>query len=197
MAVQPELTSGETVLWSGRPNPGVIFHHQDLYLIPFSLLWGGFAIFWEASVTGMTGFSRPNAAPGFFPVWGIPFVVVGQYMIWGRFIYGAWLARRTFYAITNRRVVVVQNGWRRQIGSAFIDSLQTILKDGNARGVGTLRFTPDVSLWNNSRRQGFSSWIPVAISNGVPVFLDIDDVDSVYRLLSDQREKLRTAKSAD
>lgn len=194
IAIQPELGSGESVLWSGRPKPGVIFHKQDILMIPFSLLWGGFAIFWEFSAAGITGFSRHASPPGFFLLWGVPFVLIGQYLIWGRFIYAAWLSRRTFYAITNRRVVVVQNGLKHQIASAFIDSLQTIVKDGNSKGIGSLRLTPNAPLWYGSRQQGFAGWTPIAVGS-TPAFLDIDDVDSVYRVLSEQREKLRAGKS--
>jgi hypothetical protein len=53
VAVQPELLSGESIVWAGQPNTRVIFHKQDLYMVPFSLLWGGFAIFWEAGVSGL------------------------------------------------------------------------------------------------------------------------------------------------
>src|SRR6267154_5798658 len=55
-AIQPELTSGESILWAGQPNTRVIFHKEDLFLIPFSLLWGGFAIFWEGAGGGVLGF---------------------------------------------------------------------------------------------------------------------------------------------
>jgi len=51
-AVQPELTSGEGVLCIGQPNPNRIFYKEDIFLVPFSLLWCGFAIFWEAGVAG-------------------------------------------------------------------------------------------------------------------------------------------------
>jgi hypothetical protein len=51
-AVQPELAAGESILWAGQPSRRVTFHKQDLFLIPFSLMWGGFAIFWEAGVMG-------------------------------------------------------------------------------------------------------------------------------------------------
>lgn len=49
-AIQPELVTGESILWTGQPDTSIVFHKDDLYLIPFSLLWGGFAIFWEGAV---------------------------------------------------------------------------------------------------------------------------------------------------
>src|SRR5579859_7840724 len=105
--LQDELSPGESVLWAGRPNPSVIFHPSDWALVPFSLLWGGFAIFWEAGVTGIFGFGNGKSAPLFFMLWGIPFVVAGQYFIWGRFFYAAWRKKRIFYVITNLRVIVI------------------------------------------------------------------------------------------
>ena len=119
MALQPEIVSGESILWTGQPNPGVIFHKEDVFLIPFSLLWGGFAIFWEAGVAGYWGSGARSGAPwAFGMIWGIPFVLIGQYLIWGRFFYAAWKKKRTHYGVTNRRVLVVQNGWKRQMASA-------------------------------------------------------------------------------
>ena len=46
--VQMELMSGENLYWAGMPNRGVVFHSDDWAMVPFSLLWGGLAIFWEA-----------------------------------------------------------------------------------------------------------------------------------------------------
>jgi hypothetical protein len=48
-----ELLSDEAIEWTGRPNPAVVFHREDLYMIPFSLLWGGFAIFWLLGASGI------------------------------------------------------------------------------------------------------------------------------------------------
>lgn len=191
-AIQPELTSGESVLWAGQPNRRIVLHKQDALLIPFSLLWGGFAIFWELGVMGYWGTSSRSGNPWMFGIlWGIPFVVIGQYMIWGRFFYIAWKKKRTHYAVTNRRVIVVQNGWRRQMASAYVDSLPTLMKDGSSKGLGTLRFAQAESMW--SGRHGWGAWDGMAVGN-VPTFVDVDDVDYVYRLVSDLREKSRTAK---
>jgi hypothetical protein len=125
-------------------------------------------------------------------LWGIPFVLIGQYMIWGRFLYMAWKKKRTHYALTNRRVIVVQNGWKREMASAYLDSLPTLMKEGGSNGRGTLRFAQQDPMW--SRGRGWSAWDAMAVGN-VPTFVDIEDVDSVYRLVSDEREKSRGVKT--
>ena len=119
-AIQPELLSGERVLWAGQPNTTTIFHKEDGFLVPFSLLWGGFAIFWEATAAGFLG-NRPHPKPisYFALLWGVPFVLIGQYLIWGRFFYAAWKKKRTHYAVTDRRVIVVQQAGNRQMSSAY------------------------------------------------------------------------------
>lgn len=191
-AIQPDLTSGESVLWAGKPNTSGIFHREDIFLVPFSLLWGGFAIFWEAGVLGYWGkASRSGEAWWFGALWGIPFVVIGQYLIWGRFFYAAWKKTRTFYAVTNRRVLVVQNAWRRLMASAYLDTLPTLIKEGDSNGIGTLRFAPAEPMWSG-RRGNWGAWDGMTVGD-IPVFRDIEDVGSVYRLVSDLREKTRAS----
>lgn len=95
----PYLLSGETVLWTGRPDPAKHFGASDVYLVPFSLLWGGFAIFW------VTGALR-QGAPVPFALFGLPFVALGLYFTFGRFIYKASRKRRTVYGLTEGRALV-------------------------------------------------------------------------------------------
>jgi hypothetical protein len=199
MSIQSQLVGGESIAWIGKPNSSVIFHKQDLFLIPFSLLWGGFAIFWEGSVAGFWNHGTRNGAWIFGMIWGIPFVVIGQYLIWGRFIYDLWLKGRTYYAVTNRRVIVLQKGWSQKIVAAHLDSVPALTKEGSDAGPGTLSFAPNTSFFSgfqgasSSRsRQGWGAWNSMSIA-GTPIFRDIDNLDYVYRIVSDLREKARSS----
>ena len=183
-AIQPELLASESVLWTGQPSPSVIFHRQDGLLIPFSFLWGGFAIFWESLATGHGPASHGNPAPWFFTLWGLPFVVIGQYLIWGRFLYAAWLKRRTFYAVTNKRVIAVQNGFIRRTTSSNVDSLPLLIKEENSNGAGNLRFAPTQPAWSN---RGWGAWNQLSLTD-TPAFVDITDLDTVYQLVSGLRD---------
>jgi hypothetical protein len=80
-----------------------------VFLVPFSIMWGGFALFWEGSVLASGG-------PPFFVLWGIPFVAVGLYFIFGRFIYKRRTKLRTAYGLTPDRAMVAVGS------SSFYDS---------------------------------------------------------------------------
>jgi hypothetical protein len=127
-------------------------------------------------------------------IWGVPFVLAGQYFIWGRFVHAAWKKKRIHYAVTNRRVIVVQSGPTRNVASAYLDTLPTLIKETGSKGIGMLRFSEAPSM--ASRRNAWSSWDGFSIGS-IPVFVDVEDVDFVYRLVSDLREKTRKPKAAN
>jgi hypothetical protein len=187
--LQSELSSGERIQWAAMPNSRIVFHSDDLYLIPFSLLWGGFAIFWEA---GILGFWETNAKPHpfswFMSLWGIPFIVMGQYFIWGRFAWDAWLKRRTYYAITDRRVLILQEAWKRKTQFSYLDSIPEISREGD--DVGTLWLGAKLPAFGG-RGTKTRGWSRCSINDGVPTLADIDNVDSVYHLILDLREQAR------
>ncbi|MGD0898102.1 MAG: hypothetical protein ABR915_09730 [Thermoguttaceae bacterium] len=99
--IRSELRPEERLLWTGRPPQGIRLRATDAFLIPFSILWGGFAFFWEAMVIA-------SGAPLFFVAWGIPFVVVGLYLVLGRFWVDARQRAHTFYGLTDSRIIVVE-----------------------------------------------------------------------------------------
>ncbi len=39
-------------------------------------------------------------------LWGLPFIAVGLYLLFGRFIYASYLKNRTYYVITNKKLII-------------------------------------------------------------------------------------------
>jgi hypothetical protein len=90
--LEREMGHGEKLLWAGRPVQGLRLQKGDALGIPFSLLWTAFAVFWVAS-------AYRGGAPLFFVAWGVPFVLVGIYLVIGRFFHDARQRARTFYGV--------------------------------------------------------------------------------------------------
>jgi hypothetical protein len=188
MKVQTEIISGEKVYWAGMPNPRVIFHSDDWTAIPFTLIWTGFFVFWEADALGIWGrAARAGGSNVFMALRGIPFLIIGNYMVWGRFLMDAWLKRRTYYAVTNRSVLILQEGRTRKTNWTYLETIPTIEREGTM--TGTLRFGKKypVIAGRGERKRSMSR---VDVSD-TPVFADIDDVDGVQRLVQELRESAR------
>lgn len=183
--IQSELMPGETVRWAGVPNPRVIFHSDDWYAIPFSLLWCGFWIFWEGLALGWWRNSARDTPWSFAVLWGIPFIVFGQYMVWGRFLADGWLKRRTYYAVSNSRVLLVQEAWKRKTRSIYISTIPEVESEGTA--IGTIWLGPKLPILGGkgSPKRSTSRFY---LSDKVPALADIDDVDSVRRLIMELRD---------
>lgn len=108
------LRPGESLLWCGWPDPAVRFTKLDLYLVPFSIVWAVFIVFWEI------GASTSAGGGPFFAIFGIPFLAMGAYLTVGRFIVKARRKRRTLYVLTDQRAIVAvgsdqlsETSWRR------------------------------------------------------------------------------------
>ena len=126
------LQPGEQLLWVGQPDPKVVFSKADALLVPFTLLWAGFTVFWEVGVAGSGG-------PLFALVYGAVFMAVGAYITVGRFLYKRYDRRRTVYGVTDRRVLVLRNQGRQLLS----ESSQS---------------APQLTEWSRDRRHGSVAW---------------------------------------
>lgn len=177
--LRPYLLTGERVLWSGQPSQGVALSSRDTFLVPFSLMWGGFAIFWNAAVWGIPAIGGED--PGwFFKLWGLPFLVAGIYLIAGRFFHDAHIRKKLFYAVTNQRILVLRG---RKITSLDIHRLPRLELSEHRDGTGTLAFEgSNFGLWGGMN--GFSWWLPSLAA--ATQFFRIRDPRKVYELIRNQ-----------
>jgi len=175
--IQKLLEPRENILWSGQPKQGVMLRGSDAFLIPFSLLWGGFAFFWEYSVL-------TKGAPLFFALFGIPFVVVGVYLIVGRFYVEAKQREKTYYGITSDRVVIVSGLLQQNIKSLALRTLSDVTLTESRDGTGSISF-------GNSFP--FAAWFGGMAWPGMEQFsrprLDIiNDPKRVYQLIREAQK---------
>ena len=175
------LLRGEKIVWRGRPRQGLMLTGRDLFLIPFSLMWGGFAIFWESSVLKM-----PHASI-FMALWGIPFVLIGLFMIFGRFFFDAWVRASVFYAVTDHRVLVFRSRPSQNFRSVSLDRLPEVNLEESSAGRGTIRFGAAGSF-GTSRGGGLGFWIPTL--DQTPQFLAIDDARKVFAMIQERAQTL-------
>lgn len=132
--VKTYLGVDETVLWSGKPGKGHLLTRADIFMIPFSILWCSFAIFWEASVLS-------EGAPWPFKLFGIPFVLVGLYITVGRFVHKVYIRKRTEYVITNQRFLRLRG---KKVDTVEVQSKDQINVTINKDGSGTIFLAPPV-----------------------------------------------------
>ncbi|MGI5184387.1 hypothetical protein ACQEVZ_49855 [Dactylosporangium sp. CA-152071] len=134
MTADITLNAGERILWTGEPQHHPLFDRSDLFLVPMSLFFLGFAVFWER--TAMRG-----GAPGFFVLWGIPFILYGLYLVAGRLVVRALRLRSTTYTVTDRRVVEVSRRPFTRRTEAYLSTLAPpVVRDRPRGGTGSIAF---------------------------------------------------------
>ncbi len=158
---------------------GVLFGRGDLLLVPFTVLWGGFAVFWNVM-------AWRGHAPVFFRFWGIPFLLVGLYIIVGRFFVKRNRKRRLEYALTSSRAVICDSrGGVRDVSLAHTPIGQIPSRDGRHL---TVTFGTSSNGWGGGFGAGrlpANSGLDVFGSNSAaPAFVDVADVAGLQAALA-------------
>lgn len=170
------LDPEERLEWSGGPRRGLVLGPIDVVLVPFSLMWGGSAIAWEASVLR-------SGAPTLFVLVGILFVAGGVYLMLGRFVVDARRRANTSYGLTNRRVIIVTGVFSKSIKSLPLGEISSITLDERADRSGTIFLAqphPILLRYPGIRWPGTSQ-------HQVPALQWIQDSKAVHDLLLEVR----------
>ena len=172
MAQAEPLLPDEKIVWEGAPDTGLILRPIETFLIPFSLLWGGFALFWNIAVW------RAPTDDISFKLFGLPFLVAGLYITVGRFAVDIAKRRSLRYRVTNQRILISSGRSTKSLDIKRLPSLELVERSDSS---GTIRFGAASSLFAGN---AFGIWQPSM--DPTPQFVRIQDVRSVYQIIQRQ-----------
>jgi hypothetical protein len=133
VVITPHLSPGERLLWAGRPKQGFALRGWDILFVPMSLLMviiGSVITVVEFRQLGGTGVLL------FVVVW-----MIGSYWFaFGRFFYDARKRARTYYALSDARVIVVSGEASYDIRAIQLKVLREVTFTRRADDTGTLEF---------------------------------------------------------
>lgn len=171
------LQGNEKLQWSGKPKTGLSFRKEDVFFIPFSLLWCGFAIFMLVS-------NLQTSDSLMFSLFGVPFVLMGLMMVFGRFIVDAKARANTIYGLTNDRIIIKSGIFSKQIKSMNINSLMALEYTEKPDGSGTINLGPKNPYTIMAHGM---SWMPNVETQ--PQLESIPNVRQVYDQIVELRKK--------
>ncbi|MCB5275391.1 hypothetical protein BJG92_02939 [Arthrobacter sp. SO5] len=172
--ILPLLRQSERLLWVGQPDPKVRFTGADAFLVPFSIFWGGFAVVWE--ILAITRSQSP-----LFVIWGIPFVLVGLYFIFGRFIVKKRRKVVTAYGLTDNRAIVCTGD--KSVADTPVRGMPTKVdrnKDGQHVSV-TFGYQGALGLFGMYQNTGLD-FFSLGLGQNV-AFFDVPDADGLLMAL--------------
>ncbi len=146
--IDRELQPGESIRWVEQP-VARMFTLASLPVLFFAIPWTSFAIFW---ICGASGFKVPDFSRGIqpehlFPLFGVPFVLIGLGMLSSPF--WAWqAARKTVYLITNKRAILIQSGVSTTIRSYTPAQINHTYRKEGRNGIGDVIIA--VRKWKDS-----------------------------------------------
>lgn len=174
-----DLLPGEKVRWSGLPRRLPVFNQADLLLVPFSMVWFGFSVYWTSSVVS-------NGAPLMFIIFGSISVAIGLYICLGRLVLRWLRLRTTAYTVTSQRIIVTS----RLFGRPYEQSSYLIdLPPPVVFATGTIGFG-DSNLLSNSHQAGrvwgttWGTWDGNAFR---PVLVEVEDARRVRKIIASAR----------
>ncbi|MBN1618995.1 PH domain-containing protein [Candidatus Dojkabacteria bacterium] len=110
------LDPGETIIWEGKPKSRLYMLANNFPVLMFGCFWLLFTLIWEATAIGIGTVANiktvgdsldavPQIVSSGFPCFGIPFVLVGIFLVLSPLI-GFLSYKNIKYYITNKRVIM-------------------------------------------------------------------------------------------
>lgn len=171
-----QIQGDERLLWADKPATGIKFRSTDIFIFIFSVLWLSFSLFWTYMAMD---------ASIFFAMFGIPFILVGIHLLFGRFIFDALSRKNTVYGLTNKRIIQKSGLFKVHYKSVFLDSLPSLSYTEKPNGSGDINFGHTLGSFKNSKDSNRGDFPLVRIEF-------IPNVRSVHNKIADAKSKIRS-----
>lgn len=181
------LVRDEEILWQGRPGKdiawGSLLGPQTLMGVFFT----GFSLFWISSAASMTGQGNAPFPFQFFPLFGLPFLGIGLYMVGGHAIWDVYVRSTTHYTLTTQNAFVARGVLgKRTLESHPINQMSRIvLEDG----------TPGSVIFGEAQLHRRGNRSRATVDPIPPGFHQIKEARAVYAQLRQAQHDLKGQSS--
>ena len=169
----------EQLLWTGQPHQGLVFGNIDRGLILYGILW---LVASAAGAFGAAGSGHPLFAALVF----VPAVVLGLFILFGRFWMDSKRREKTFYGVTDKRALIVEGPQNPEVTSFEWANLSEVSLLGDDEGRGTISFGPPTDPGDTNRPK---AWQSLGSMRGNSFEL-IDQPKKVYGIIEEARKKV-------
>ena len=143
LALSRELEDGEKLVWKGMKLARLEARAFAIYL--FAIPWTAFALFWIAMASLATRAANGDPLAWAFPLFGVPFVVIGLGMFAKPFV-PFFQRGRILFAVTDRRVLKLSLGRELTVNSVPGATIKDMTRRESADGSGTIDLSLSIDI---------------------------------------------------
>lgn len=199
-ALKQELEPDERLLWSGQPIASRVFRVSFIIYL-FAIPWTAFALFWEAMAAGSIWGSMDKMPDGMglamgivFPLFGLPFIAIGFWMLAKPFSIRR-MAANTIFAVTSKRALIFTKGAKKELRSFPYENMQGLInrkeeKDGSGSLIFSLKSAP-VEIGRGSGRD------TDPFARGFEYIPNVREAETALRRAMDGYVKVNTSDNAE
>jgi hypothetical protein len=184
-AISSELSANEKILWCGQSRGGLQFNSINVMTIPIGVMWLLIGV-----IVGII-FKQPSYAAQQSPfdqftasMFVIACFIVALFCIIGVFLVDMFWRKHTYYAVTNKRVMLVTKLFSSKVQSMALPQLPMKLTT-KADGSGTIVFGSTGAggfIWSRDGR--------IRIFTAPPSFATIDDARNVHDIIFSAQQQI-------
>lgn len=180
------LAPDEEVLWQGQPDTRIDWSGLVSPLTLMGFFFTGFSLFWIGMAFAMTSDTNAPFPFNFFPLFGLPFLAVGLWMLGARLVLDAWLLGRTWYTLTNQTAFIARNAFgKKTLESWPLQDMDRIVWEDGTPGSVIFHMKGGAGVRHGNNRT------PVRFLG----FHQIEDSQRVYSLMRGARRELRESNA--